>query len=126
MSVNMMPSTEGLTVLGSRLERLTGERAECCVPVYRDQADEIAKSRRFQTELARSRALADEGRLLVMMLLRRRKELCACEIQAALGVTHATVSHHMQILHQVGLVEAERRGKWVYYRRTETAARSRP
>jgi len=119
MSINMMVATTGLTVLGSRLERLTGEDADCCVPLYRDEAKEIGRSPRFRAGLARTRALADESRLLSMALLRRRGELCACEIQAALGVTHATVSHHMRILTKVGLVEAERRGKWMYYRLTD-------
>ncbi|MCI4352134.1 MAG: metalloregulator ArsR/SmtB family transcription factor [Thermoplasmata archaeon] len=111
-----MSAAKDLAVLGSRLERLTGEEADCCVPLYRDEAAKIARSPRFRASAARARALADERRLLAVALLRRRAELCACEIQAGLGVTHATVSHHMRILTKAGVVESERRGKWMYYR----------
>jgi len=102
--------------LANRLERLTGEDAACCVPEYRDLAKEVAASERFPLALRRARALADENRLLAVALLRRRKELCACEIQAATGLTHATVSHHMGVLVEAGFVRSRRQGKWMYYR----------
>ena len=102
--------------LGARLERLTGEEASCCVSEYRSLTEEIRRSPVFRANLLRAQVIADECRFLTLELLRRKKELCACEIQAALGVTHATVSHHMHALLAAGLVSAERRGKWVYYR----------
>ncbi|MCI4365597.1 MAG: metalloregulator ArsR/SmtB family transcription factor [Thermoplasmata archaeon] len=102
--------------LVSRLERLSGEDPECCVPDYLDLSREVTRDPRFATALGRARALADESRMTTVALLRRRGELCACEIQAALGVTHATVSHHMAILEDSGFVSADRRGKWIYYR----------
>ena len=52
----------------------------------------------------------------MLALLKRRPELCACEIQAATGLTHATVSHHMNVLRDAGLVRARKEGKWMYYR----------
>jgi ArsR family transcriptional regulator len=67
------------------------------------------------------KALADEHRFLAIALLRRRGELCACEIQAATGLTHATVSHHMAVLIDAGLVREHRQGKWMYYHLTEKA-----
>ena len=106
--------------LSSRLERLTGTEAACCEPEYRSLMEEIRRSPGFRAGLLRAQVLADESRFLTVELLRRRKELCACEIQAALGVTHATVSHHMHALLKAGLVSAERRGKWVYYRLVRT------
>jgi ArsR family transcriptional regulator, arsenate/arsenite/antimonite-responsive transcriptional repressor len=102
--------------LGARLQRLTGEDAACCVPEYENLAEQIEKGPRFAKTLERARALADEGRLMAVSLLRRRGELCACEIQAALKVTHATVSHHMRVLTNSGIVRGKRRGKWMYYR----------
>ncbi len=102
--------------LAARLERLTGEEAACCLPEYRRLAERIRRARAFRSSLDGARALADENRLTALALLRRRGQLCACEIQAALGVTHATVSHHMRALTAAALVSAERRGKWMYYR----------
>ena len=112
----MMGATQVEPGLVSRLERLTGEEAACCVPEYRGLWHEVRGSVGFRSSLARARALADESRLTAVAMLRRRPELCACEIQAALGVTHATVSHHMAVLESAGLVRSSRRGKWTYYR----------
>ena len=114
--VNMMSGATAAEGLAPRLERLTGIEAECCVAEYEDRSDRIARSPGFARALERARALADEGRLTAVALLRRHRELCACEIQAALGVSHATVSHHMGILIGTGLVSGERRGKWMHYR----------
>lgn len=112
----MMSPTKGSAGLAPRLERLTGKDAACCVPEYEHLAREITRSPSFSAAAGRARALADERRLMAVALLRRRGELCACEIQAALGVSHATVSHHMAVLAEAGLVAGERRGKWMYYR----------
>ncbi len=113
-----MPAARVESGLVSRLERLTGEGAECCVPEYQGLLRQVRNDPRFADSLARARALGDESRLTAVAMLRRRSELCACEIQAALGVTHATVSHHMGVLEAAGLVESRRRGKWTYYRLT--------
>ena len=112
----MMPTTNPDPALADRLERLTGEDAACCVPEYRDLGKEVVASARFPRALKRARALADENRLLAVGLLQRKKELCACEIQAATGLTHATVSHHMSVLVEAGFVTSRRQGKWMYYR----------
>ncbi len=113
--VYMMSASRGLA-LATRLERLTGEEATCCVPKYHELAAEVAGSPRFPKELKRLRALADPNRLLAVAMLRRRDQLCACEIQAATHLTHATVSHHMSVLEDAGLVTAHRQGKWIFYR----------
>ena len=115
----MMSTAKPDRALANRLERLTGEDAECCVPEYQDLAKDVAGSTWFPQALKRAQALADENRLLAVALLKRRKELCACEIQAATGLTHATVSHHMAILVDTGFVESRRQGKWMYYRLSE-------
>src|SRR6202795_1633911 len=112
----MMSISEAASALGVRLERLTGEDAACCLTEYRDLATEVRRSPTFRSSLRTAEALADERRLIAVALLRRRGELCACELQAALRVTHATVSHHMHVLEEAGLVRSDRRGKWMYYR----------
>lgn len=119
--VNMMSLATGDAALAVRLERLTGEDADCCLPEYRTLGSGISDGPRFARALRRARALADEHRLLAVALLRRRGELCACEIQAATGLSHPTVSHHMAVLVSAGYVRTRRRGKWLYYRLSGSA-----
>jgi uncharacterized membrane protein len=112
----MMSSSKLESGLIGRLGRLTGSDGAGCLPRYQGLGKRVAKGRRFAGALARARALSDEQRLTAVAILRREGELCACEIQAALGLSHATVSHHMSILTSAGIVAGRRRGKWMYYR----------
>ena len=86
------------------------------------------------TNLASSfKALGDPTRLKIMELLKStgksccglissdERGLCACDVERAVGLSQAAVSHHMAILIREGLVEAEKRGRWMYYRRNEAA-----
>ena len=107
--------------LAKRLGALTGEDGACCAVDLRAVADDVASTPRYQRRLAVVKALADEKRFLALALIRRRGAMCGCELQAALDLTHATVSHHMSMLADAELVEPERRGKWVYYRLTPDA-----
>ncbi len=117
--LDMMSAATNRKVLGERLERLTGDEAEGCVPEYKALAKKIVKAPGFPEALRQVKALADENRLLAVYLLKRRGELCACEIQAATGLSHATVSHHMAVLVAARMVDARREGKWMYYRLKE-------
>lgn len=119
--VYMMNAPRVASDLAPRLQRLAGAEASCSVSEYRDLSERISRKPTFSRSLTRARALADERRLIAVALLRRRGELCACEIQATLGVSHATVSHHMAVLVEAGFVASERRGKWMYYRLTSRA-----
>jgi ArsR family transcriptional regulator len=60
------------------------------------------------------KSLADEKRLKILTLLTFR-EMCNCELTAALGLTQPNLSHHVRKLEDAGLVRHEKRGKWVYY-----------
>ena len=60
------------------------------------------------------RALADEKRLKILRLLTFR-EMCVCELTAALDLTQPNLTHHVKKLENAGLVGHEKRGKWVYY-----------
>ena len=62
------------------------------------------------------KALADETRLGIVLQLREQGEVCQCDFAACCTVQQPTVSHHLKVLKQAGLVEAEKRGVWVYYR----------
>lgn len=68
--------------------------------------------------LAVTKALSDEGRVRALMAL-TGGELCVCQIIELLELAPSTVSKHMAILHQAGLVETRKDGRWIYYRLTE-------
>ncbi len=65
--------------------------------------------------LAITRALSDENRLRVLLAL-RGGELCVCQLVELLQLAPSTVSKHMAVLRQAGLVDLRREGRWVYYR----------
>ena len=65
--------------------------------------------------MAITKALADENRTRVAMFL-RGGELCVCQIVEILALAPSTVSKHLDILHQAGLVESRKQGRWIYYR----------
>ncbi|MDE0170991.1 MAG: metalloregulator ArsR/SmtB family transcription factor [bacterium] len=61
--------------------------------------------------------LSDPTRLRLLSLIGAKGEACAaCEMVEPLGVSQPTVSHHLKVLRQAGLVKSEKRGRWVYYR----------
>jgi DNA-binding transcriptional ArsR family regulator len=65
----------------------------------------------------RLRALADPVRIRLLSLLLASDAVCTCDLAAAVGLTEATVSHHLSVLKKAGLItEGERRGRNVYYR----------
>jgi len=62
------------------------------------------------------RALADPARVKVVNVLATSGEaVCACEFMPALGLAQATVSHHLKVLTDAGLLVREQRGKWAYF-----------
>lgn len=84
----------------------------CCAPVAAAPMGEGAA-----VEVAlRLKALADPVRLRLMSLLLASDEMCTCDMAPAVGLTEATVSHHLAQLRKNGLIEGERRGTNVYYR----------
>jgi ArsR family transcriptional regulator len=64
------------------------------------------------------KALADPVRLRLMSLIASHAsgEACVCDLIPAFELSQPTISHHLRVLHEVGLVDRERRGTWVYYR----------
>jgi ArsR family transcriptional regulator len=63
------------------------------------------------------KALADSHRLTILATLARAEdEVCVCDFTSGLPLNQPTVSHHLKILRDAGLVTCERRGTWVYYR----------
>ena len=62
-----------------------------------------------------TKAMSDENRIRALMML-AGGELCVCQIIEMLGLAPSTVSKHMSILRQAGLVETRKEGRWIYYR----------
>ena len=86
----------------------------CCSPRTGEplSADEAV-------ELARVfKAIADPVRLRLLSLIASHAggEACVCELTGAFALTGPTISHHLKVLREAGLVDSERRGTWIYYR----------
>jgi ArsR family transcriptional regulator, arsenate/arsenite/antimonite-responsive transcriptional repressor len=86
----------------------------CCPPLSaqaltQDQAEQIAPL---------LKALADPVRLRLMSLVASNPggEACVCHLNDAFDLTQPTISHHLKVLHDAGLVDREKRGVWAYYR----------
>ena len=60
-------------------------------------------------------ALGDEIRLKMIRLLAQHDALCVCELEQAFEVEQPTISHHLKVLREAGLVDVQRRGRWAYY-----------
>ncbi len=92
----------------------TIESAERCCPSLLaaplDATEAAELGRRFA-------ALADPVRLRVLSILAAAPggEVCVCDLVGPLGKSQPTISHHLKILTDVGLVHGDRRGKWVWY-----------
>lgn len=77
-------------------------------PLARDSAEAMAKA---------LKAVADPTRLqiLAMIAASDNQESCVCNLTEPLNLTQPTISHHLKTLAEVGLIEGERRGTWVWY-----------
>ena len=64
------------------------------------------------------KALADPARLRLLSVIQAAEggEACQCDLTAPVGLSQPTVSHHLKVLHDAGLVTREKRGPWAYYR----------
>lgn len=93
---------------------LIAEIEDCCgpltgAPLPQKEAERIAEV---------FKALGDPARLRMVSLIAARpeREACVCELVEPLGLKQPTVSHHLKVLTECGLLDRERRGSWVYYR----------
>jgi ArsR family transcriptional regulator, arsenate/arsenite/antimonite-responsive transcriptional repressor len=103
------------------LPLLAGDLAACCSPLAGGALDDETAQR-----LARVfHALGDRHRVRLLSLIAASEggEACICDLTAPVGLAQPTVSHHMKLLADAGLVTRDQRGKWAYYRiAPETAA----
>ena len=90
----------------------------CCVP------DLPPLDRQAAADLAGYfKALADPTRVAIVNRLAAVVECCVCDLNAAFDLSQPTISHHLKVLRDAGLVESSRRGTWVYYRLVPNAVR---
>ena len=92
---------------------LAGEQP-CCPPMAQQRVGAAAAA-----ELAVAfKALGDPVRLQLMSMIASAPggEICVCDLTPAFEVSGSTISHHLKTLREAGLVDAERRASWVYYR----------
>jgi ArsR family transcriptional regulator len=76
-----------------------------------------------ETLAARFKALADPTRVAIVNRLAAGNECCVCDLNAAFDLSQPTISHHLKVLRDAGLVESCRRGTWAYYRLVPNAVR---
>ncbi|GEP33608.1 transcriptional regulator [Nocardioides szechwanensis] len=86
---------------------------DCCTPLAREpmsaeSADQVVPM---------LKALADPVRLRLMSMVLSRvgAEACACELLPAFDLSQPTISHHLKVLHEAGLLDRDKRGVWVYF-----------
>ncbi|MEV8287909.1 ArsR/SmtB family transcription factor [Streptomyces niveus] len=110
-------SKQQLVVLGQSdatdANGLNGGADACCpgllsAPLDEEQAGELAKV---------FKALGDPVRLRLLSMIASRAggEVCVCDLTPAFDLSQPTISHHLKLLRQAGLIDCERRGTWVYY-----------
>jgi len=87
----------------------------CCVP----GASVLDETRRVELA-ATFKALADPNRVAIVNRLAGEDELCVCRLVGELGLSQPTISHHLRLLREAGLVTARRKGTWAYYRLVPT------
>jgi ArsR family transcriptional regulator, arsenate/arsenite/antimonite-responsive transcriptional repressor len=98
-----------------------GGSGVCCPPL----AAEPLTADQAQLVAPMLKALADPVRLRLMSLVASHPggEACVCDLAGAFDLSQPTISHHLKVLHETGLLDREKRGVWVYYRaRTDALA----
>ncbi|GIH50474.1 ArsR family transcriptional regulator [Microbispora rosea] len=103
-------SKQELPIIDARMDT---PGAACCAPLACEPLSESEA-----VELAPLfKAIADPVRLRLLSLIACHEdgETCVCDLTAAFDLTPPTISHHLKVLKQAGLIDSERRGTWVYY-----------
>jgi ArsR family transcriptional regulator, arsenate/arsenite/antimonite-responsive transcriptional repressor len=83
----------------------------CCAP----ETEPLSEPEREELA-ARFKALADPTRVAIINCLSAADEVCVCNLTETFDLSQPTISHHLRILREAGLVESSRRGTWAYYR----------
>jgi ArsR family transcriptional regulator, arsenate/arsenite/antimonite-responsive transcriptional repressor len=91
-----------------------GNALACCTPLANEPMDEQQAAQVAPL----LKALADPVRLRLMSLVLSHQggEACVCDLNDAFELSQPTISHHLKVLHEAGLLDRDKRGVWVYYR----------
>ena len=90
---------------------MDGSTLACCNPLSESElSDNEARD-----AAAIFGALADPVRLRMLSLIAAEHEVCSCALEVPLGKSQPTISHHTRILAEVGLIEGEKRGRWMWW-----------
>ncbi len=96
--------------LAPKTKRAAGE--PCCQPVVYPEVERVAAERIAQL----AKALGDPVRLQLVDVLRKHAgKVCVCELVPLFDLSQPTVSHHLKVLREAGIVGSERQGLWAYY-----------
>ena len=92
---------------------LTVLDGQCCTPVVKD----VISTMEAEALATTLRALADPARLRLVSLVAAHEgaEACVCDLTGPVGLSQSTVSHHLKILVDAGILTREQRGRWAYY-----------
>jgi ArsR family transcriptional regulator len=93
---------------------MSNNQPDCCSPLVRQPL-----AGQQSVELARQfKAMGDSVRLRLLSLIASHEggEACVCEVAGVFDLTGPTISHHLKVLREAGLIDGERRGTWIYYR----------
>jgi len=100
--------------MSKSLPLISDDPGACCSPLAeepltREQAEQVAPL---------LKALAEPNRLRLMSLIGSHSggEACVCDLTDAFELSQPTISHHLKVLHDAGLLDRSKRGTWVYYR----------
>jgi len=95
-----------------RNELIASTSGGCCAPI----SSAVLDAEQAAEGAAAFKALADPVRLrLLSIIASAGGEMCVCDITPQFDVSGPTISHHLKVLREAGLVDCERRGTWVYY-----------
>jgi ArsR family transcriptional regulator len=110
MSMQPGPRTLDLTPVAGP----SASAAECSIPLVREPMGEGAAAGLAQV----FKALGDPVRLRLVSLIGAHQggEVCVCDLTTAFNLAQPTISHHLKVLREAGIITSERRGTWVYYR----------
>jgi len=92
---------------------LASRTADCCGPVVREPLSPAAAEKLAHT----LKAVADPARLRLLSLIAAHEggEACVCDLTDPIGLSQPTVSHHLKVLVDAGLLTRDKRGVWAYY-----------
>jgi ArsR family transcriptional regulator len=108
--------------MSKQLVVLSTQGAACCAPLAQAALD-VSQA---ETLAPMFKALADPIRLRLLSMITSAEggEVCVCDLTPAFGVSGPTISHHLKVLREAGLIEGDRRGTWVWYRPMPEAMRT--